>query len=205
MGKNKEPIQGIKCVVVGDYAGNDNKSIKTTMLMSYITGTIPDYIPAVFDNHSTTVVIDGESTSLSLWDTSGGEENDSLRPKYYSQTDVFVLVFSLVILGSFQNISDKWYPEISRYCPNAAIILAGSELELRNDPAYLKELTARELQPITYEQGCMKAKEIKARKYLEFSSRTQQGLKEVFDEAVRAVLYPPVVQQKKRRRACLIM
>lgn len=45
--------------------------------------------------------------------------------------------------------------------------------------------------------------QIRAVKYMECSALTQRGLKQVFDEAVRAVLRPE--PQKRRQRKCSIM
>ena len=59
------------------------------------------------------------------------------------------------------------------------------------------------MSPITYPQGLQMAKEVQAVKYLECSALTQKGLKNVFDEAIRAVLCPP--QPKKKEKKCLIL
>ena len=47
------------------------------------------------------------------------------------------------------------------------------------------------------------AKTIGAVKYLECSALTQKGLKNIFDEAIRAVLSPPNTKQPKKGCALL--
>ncbi|KAL5519452.1 RAC1 [Sanghuangporus vaninii] len=194
-------VQAIKCVVVGDGAVG-----KTCLLISYTTNAFPgEYIPTVFDNYSASVMIDGKMISLGLWDTAGQEDYDRLRPLSYPQTDVFLVCFSLVSPPSFENVRTKWYPEISHHAPSTAILLVGTKLDLRDDEATREKLRERRMAPITYQQGLQMQKDIRAVKYLECSALTQKNLKTVFDEAIRAVLYPPAKEKKPlKKTGCII-
>ena len=179
-------MQRVKLVVVGDGAVG-----KTCLLVTYTTNEFPeDYVPTVFDNFTTSVLVDGNEIHLGLWDTAGQEDYDRLRPLSYPETDVVVICFSLVHPPSLKNVTAKWFPEIEQYCKTAPIILVGTKLDLRHDTATINRLKAEGRQPITYQQGNSVAKGIGAIKYLECSARTTEGLTTVFDEAIRAVLCP---------------
>lgn len=93
---------------------------------------------------------------------------------------------------------------MSHHAPDVPIILVGTKLDLRDDPDAIERLKERKQNAITYPQGVQMAKEIHAVKYLECSALTQKGLKNVFDDAIRAVL-SPAKKKKKKKRFCSVM
>ncbi|KAF8383100.1 mig-2, partial [Pristionchus pacificus] len=187
------PSRQIKCVIVGDGTVG-----KTCMLISYTTDSFPvKYVPTVFDNYSAQMTVDDSTVNLGLWDTAGQEDYDRLRPLSYPQTDVFILCFSVVSPVSFDNIVSKWVPEIRQHCPEAPIILVGTKLDLRDDSTTIAALANEGRGPVTKQQGQKMAQRIKAVKYAECSALTQIGLKQVFQDAVRAVMNPKPLKKKK--------
>ncbi|ELP86198.1 Rho GTPase, putative [Entamoeba invadens IP1] len=175
-------MRPVKCVVVGDGAVG-----KTCLLISFTSNVFPnEYIPTVFENYNTVLMVDDMKVNLGLWDTAGQEEYDRLRPLSYPGTSVFLLCFSVISPASLDNISGKWKPEVEQHCPDAPIILVGTKMDLREDPNCVEKMRNMGIEPIFIERGSQTAQEIGAVKYLECSALTQQNLKLVFEEAVRA-------------------
>jgi Ras-related C3 botulinum toxin substrate 1 len=164
----------IRCVVVGDGAVG-----KTCLLFVYAKNDFPkDYIPTVFDNYNAKVVVNNNKIiTLALWDTAGQEDYDRLRPLSYPGAHVFLVCFSVINRNSFKNVVDKWIPEITHHNDQAAIILVGTKTDLRNEKGG---------DSIDKSEGVAMAKKIKAVKYLECSAKLNEGVKEVFDAAIRA-------------------
>jgi len=190
--EKRRKMQTIKCVVVGDGAVG-----KTCLLISYTTNKFPsEYVPTVFDNYAVTVMIGGEPYTLGLFDTAGQEDYDRLRPLSYPQTDVFLVCYSVVSPSSFENVKEKWVPEISHHCQKTPFLLVGTQIDLREDVATIDKLAKNKQKPLSNEAGEKLAKELRAVKYVECSALTQQGLKIVFDEAILAALDPPVDDEK---------
>ena len=142
-----------------------------------------------FDDYTVNLYVDSRPISLSLWDTSGVEDLDRLRPLSYPNTDVVLVCFSLVCPESFELVAKKWAPEIKHHCPGIPKILVGTKLDLRDSEAYVAKTKVKNMAPITQQQGKTMQKRIGAVAYMECSGLTRVGLRDVFDEAVRIVLY----------------
>ena len=101
--------------------------------------------------------------------------------------------------SSFQNVSEKWVPEIRCHCPKAPIILVGTQSDLREDVKVLIELDKCKEKPVPEEAARLCAEEIKAASYIECSALTQKNLKEVFDAAIVAGIQYSDSQQQPRK------
>ena len=87
------------------------------------------------------------------------------------------------------------------FCPDVPYILVGTKLDLRDDPNTLEKLRASGQQAVSTQRGEELAKKIKAVKYLECSAKTEANLKNVFDDAVKSVLYT----KKKKKAGCMLL
>ncbi|KAL9959587.1 hypothetical protein ACROYT_G032921 [Oculina patagonica] len=175
-----------KLVIIGD-----NACGKTCLLVAFADLEFPeDYVPAVLQNHIADIVVDGKTIKVALWDTIGEEEYYRLRPLSYPDTDVILMCFSIDSPKSFGNISKRWVPEVSRFCPNVPIILVGNKKDLRNDESTKRELSDKKQrqEPVKSKEGSKVGKTINAYAYLECSAKTREGVRDVFETAAKAAL-----------------
>jgi small GTP-binding protein len=168
----------LKIVVVGDGAVG-----KTCLLVVHNNGTFPtEYVPTVCENYRKKVVRDDVEHSVQLWDTAGQEEMENVRQLSYSHTDVFIVCFSLADRVSFENIADKWVPELKRNCKLLHILLVGTKSDLRDGAGSDGVSTA---------EGQGLAKQIGAFDFIECSAIKSIGVKQVFDRAIDFGINPP--------------
>ena len=101
---------------------------------------------------------------------------------------MFLMCFSVDSPDSFVDVAQQWVPEIEHHCPGVPKILVGTKLDLRDSEADIERLKTKNQSPITQQQGEAMRKKIGAVAYMECSAQTGVGIKDVFEEAIRAVI-----------------
>lgn len=204
--KQEIRMDEIKSVVVGDGTVG-----KTCLLISFTSDKYDDtYIPTIFDTYSVNIMVDGKPFNIGLWDTAGQEEYDRLRPLSYPSTDVFLLCYSITSRTSFNNVKHKWIPELEQYCPpGCARILIGTKADLRPENGNFNEEGSGSSSSsfydgdfVSYDEADKLAKESGLDGYFECSAKTGNGVKNVFDNAIKASITKRNKQlEEERRRA----
>ncbi|KAF9889108.1 Rho GTPase [Aspergillus nanangensis] len=187
-----------KLVIIGDGACG-----KTSLLSVFTLGYFPThYVPTVFENYVTDCRVDGRSVQLALWDTAGQEDYERLRPLAYSQAHVILIGYAVDTPDSLENVKHKWIEEANERCPRVPIILVGLKKDLREDPLAIEEMRKKSLRFVTAKEGSETATQIGARKYLECSSLTGEGVDDVFEAATRAAL---LTFDKRKSSCCIVL
>lgn len=178
-------------------------------------------MPTVFENYVTDCRVDGRSVQLALWDTAGQEDYERLRPLAYSKAHVLLIGFAVDSPDSLENVKHKvrqidvwggalikvtdswwqWIEEANERCPGVPIILVGLKKDLREDPLAIEEMRKKSLKFVTPKEGNETGAQVGARKYLECSSLTGEGVDDVFEAATRAAL----LSFDKRKSSCCIV
>ena len=66
------------------------------------------YAPTVFDNHVSSIQVNGNIVELTSWDTRGEKEYDYLQPSQYPETDVILCFFSIDRPNSWRTFAKRW-------------------------------------------------------------------------------------------------
>jgi len=190
-----------KLVIIGDGACG-----KTSLLSVFTLGYFPTrYVPTVFENYVTDCRVDGKSVQLALWDTAGQEDYERLRPLAYSKAHVILIGFSIDSPDSLSNVQAKWAEEAREKCPGVPVILVGLKKDLRDDPVVQEEMRKKALSFVTKREGEEVKDAIGARKYLECSSLTGEGVDDVFEAATRAAMIAGRDSSERGAGCCIIL
>ena len=103
--------------------------------------------------------------------------SNRVRPLSCPKTDVFLLCFSITDRTSYENVTQKWMPELKHHSPIVPIILVGTKQDMQD-----KDATT-----ITQAEGQALAAEIEAEMYLECSSASKTGISHLFEYSVTTV------------------
>lgn len=178
-----------KFVVVGDGACG-----KTSLIIAQAGGEFNEhYTPTAFDDYAIEAFINGKTKILTVCDTAGEDDYNTLRPLSYPDTDVFIVCYSVERPQSLKSVQEKWIPEIRRFCPDVPILIVGNKKDIRtkqqqrqlnddnDDSENLRQLA-------NFEDALACAKEYSSSKAIECSAKTKEGIRNVFDTAIRIAI-----------------
>lgn len=157
----------------------------------------------MFENYVSDVRVDGIPVQLALWDTAGQEDYERLRPLSYAKSHVVLIGFSIDSPDSLENVSSKWIHEINEYVPNVPVLLVGMKKDLRTNELAIQEMRTKSLDFVNPQDAQNVANRIGAKKYLECSALSGEGVDDVFEAATRFSL--PVTKLGGNKASCCII
>ncbi|XP_077978047.1 uncharacterized protein LOC144433595 [Glandiceps talaboti] len=175
-----------KIVLVGD-----SRCGKSALLNVLVKEYFPEvYSPTIFDNYSMSLEVEKYRIHIGLWDTSGCDQYDTVRPLAYMECDCAIICYEISQPESLDNVLTKWYPEVRNYSSaGIPVILVGCKSDLRNDIHVITELAKKRQISLTHDRGIQVAQRIGAAAFVECSSKnSRSSVKEVFEIATLASL-----------------
>ncbi|VDN08396.1 unnamed protein product [Thelazia callipaeda] len=182
-----------KFVVVGDGACG-----KTSLIIAQGGGEFNEqYTPTAFDDYAIEAFINGKTVQkvLTVCDTAGEDDYNRLRPLSYPDADVFIVCYSVERPQSLKSVQEKWIPEIRRFCPDVPILVVGNKKDIRNEQEQRRRKTSNattncenQRQLVNFDDAVACAKQFSSHKVIECSAKTKEGVRNVFDTAIRIAI-----------------
>ena len=126
------------------------------------------------DKISLTEKLNGKTYIIKIWDTTGQERFASLATQYLRKADGVIFVYAVNDKDSYNNIS-KWVDMLKKTNanPNLQMVLVANKIDLERI--------------VSTEEGNELAQKLKMN-YSETSAKTGEGIKEVYDGLVQALV-----------------
>eukprot|EP00053_Salpingoeca_punica_P023581 m.10813 g.10813 ORF g.10813 m.10813 type:complete len:194 (-) comp5315_c1_seq1:146-727(-) len=186
-------IKEYKLVVVG--GGGVGKSALTIQFIQ--SHFVDEYDPTIEDSYRKQCVIDEEVALLDILDTAGQEEYSAMREQYMRTGEGFLLVYSIIERGSFEEIQG-FYQQILRVKDRDTfpMILIGNKADLEGE------------RQVSNQEGKDTAKTLNLA-YVETSAKQRVNVDLAFHELVRIIRkYSKENNQKevkKKKGGCSIL
>uniref|UniRef100_A0A7E4UWA9 Rho-related GTP-binding protein RhoU n=1 Tax=Panagrellus redivivus TaxID=6233 RepID=A0A7E4UWA9_PANRE len=177
--------KNLKIVVVGDGSCG-----KTSLIVAQAGGGFTEqYTPTAFDDYAIESLVNGKPKMLTVCDTAGEEEFNSLRPLSYPDADVFIVCYSVERAESMKHIRERWIPEIRHFCPNVPVLIVGNKKDIRSDIGR-KSSRSENVEPaaVELEDAEALAREVSSLPLIECSAKQRENIRLVFDTAIRAAV-----------------
>ncbi|XP_055389819.1 ras-related C3 botulinum toxin substrate 1-like [Condylostylus longicornis] len=182
MASCESETDNVRCIIIGDSQVGKTSLIITTALGKFPEVIIPICSSDNFD-YGKSVTYENKKLYLELWDVGNSEDFPIIRISTYTEADIFLICFSVVNKKSFENVKEKWYPEVRSKNSKTSIILIGTKTDLRND-----DKISNDQECITYLDDEEMAKEIE----------------EIFNEVAKIIANTPKKIAKKKNKCNLM-
>jgi small GTP-binding protein len=171
----------------------DSSVGKTSILNSFTDGS--------FDENTRTTIgvgikiknmkVNDKDCRLTLWDTASQERFRTLTSGFYRGGHGVLMVYDITCRESFNNLK-YWMKELTQYSTNdPCIIIIGNKLDLK----YKRSVSVEEGLSYAREQGVM---------YIEASAKTQQGVKQAFEELLQKIIDIPELCYQVEQKPIII-
>merc|ERR1712079_267870 len=130
--------------------------------------------------------------------TAGQEDYDRLRVICYTNTDVFLVCYSICSQISLKNVETKWGPELRQYAPDTPIVLVGLKSDLRSDHKKQAELAKENATFVSPEEAKAMLETIRGAETVECSALKMEGIEETFRIAIAIALDGRQPQSRKK-------
>lgn len=180
-----------KIVVLG--SGGVGKSALTVQFVQGIF--VEKYDPTIEDSYRKQVEVDGQQCMLEILDTAGTEQFTAMRDLYMKNGQVFVLVYSITVQSTFNDLQDLREQILRVKDENdVPMVLVGNKCDLEEERVVQKD------------HGIGLSRQFNCA-FMESSAKAKIHVNDIFYDLVRQVnkKSPEKKQNKKKKPFCKIL